>query len=126
MIVANVKNIQSTNIGNRNFKKTMTITPNPGSSKVGKMVRERSIGSILRETLDRQPDSDDEETIKSVAKSKKKMTTASIKRVLPNEDLLKQRIPDTEHLTRMRALLVAAHSNDAFIKKLSNGNSYVP
>ena len=26
----------------------------------------------------------------------------------------------------MRALLVQAHSNDAFIKKLASGNSYVP
>ena len=41
-------------------------------------------------------------------------------------DKIKERVPDTEHLTRMRALLVQAHSNDAFIKKLANGNSYVP
>ena len=26
----------------------------------------------------------------------------------------------------MRALLVAAHANDAFIKKLASGNSYIP
>lgn len=26
----------------------------------------------------------------------------------------------------MRALLVAAHQNDAFVKKAANGNSYVP
>ena len=55
----------------------------------------------------------------------KKRSTA-IKRVLPMMDKIKERVPDTEHLTRMRALLVQAHSNDAFIKKLANGNSYVP
>ena len=49
----------------------------------------------------------------------------AIKRVLPVEQL-KQRIPDSEHLARMRALLVQAHQNDAFIKKLAAGNSYVP
>ena len=37
-----------------------------------------------------------------------------------------ERVPDTEHLARMRALLVAAHQNEHFIKKLAEGNSYVP
>ena len=40
--------------------------------------------------------------------------------------MIKQRVPDSEHLTRMRALLVAAHQNDAFVKNVASGNSYVP
>ena len=39
---------------------------------------------------------------------------------------MKKRIPDTEHLSRMRALLVKAHQNEYFIKKLAHGNSYIP
>ena len=47
-----------------------------------------------------------------------------LKRVKP--DYKEPRIPDTEHLARMRALLVKAHQNDNFIKQLAAGNSYVP
>ena len=54
-----------------------------------------------------------------------KRASPAIRRVLPQEKK-KQRVPDTEHLTRMRALLVQAHSNDSFIKNLASGNSYVP
>ena len=46
------------------------------------------------------------------------------KRVQP--EYKAERVPDTEHLARMRALLVAAHQNEHFIKKLSEGNSYIP
>jgi len=41
-------------------------------------------------------------------------------------DKIKKRVPDTEHLSRIRAILVAAHQNEAFIKNLASGNSYVP
>ena len=39
---------------------------------------------------------------------------------------LKERIPDTEHLTRMRALLLAAHQNDETLKLLTESKQYVP
>ena len=48
-----------------------------------------------------------------------------LKRVKP-EYKQEERIPDTEHLARMRALLVKAHQNEFFIKQLAEGNSYVP
>ena len=47
-----------------------------------------------------------------------------LKRIKP--DYKEPRIPDTEHLARMRALLVKAHQNDNFIKQLAEGNSYIP
>mmetsp|Transcript_578 Transcript_578/g.742 ORF Transcript_578/g.742 Transcript_578/m.742 type:complete len:86 (-) Transcript_578:1081-1338(-) len=39
---------------------------------------------------------------------------------------IKQRVPDTEHLTRMRALLLAAHQDDEMIKNLTENKQYVP
>ena len=57
-------------------------------------------------------------------KNAKSSKLATLKRVEP--EYKQERIPDTEHLARMRALLVAAHQNDNFIKKLAEGNSYVP
>ena len=56
--------------------------------------------------------------------STKNVSQNPLKRVHP--EYSKERIPDTEHLARMRALLVAAHQNDNFIKKLAAGNSYIP
>jgi len=35
-------------------------------------------------------------------------------------------VPDTDHLSRMRAHLVAAHHHDDFIKSLAEGTSYMP
>ena len=37
---------------------------------------------------------------------------------------VKKRVPDSAHLQRIRAMLVAAHTNDTFIKELAHGNSY--
>ena len=39
---------------------------------------------------------------------------------------IKERVPDTEHLTRMRALLLAAHQNDETLKLLTENKQYVP
>lgn len=102
----------------KNFKKknSVTLTNSPNRST------QRSIGSILREAA-KQNDSEGETTSENMYR--KNQRPSSIRSVLPL-DKIKQRIPDTEHLKRMRALLVAAHTNDAFIKKLSEGNSYVP
>ena len=60
----------------------------------------------------------------STKNSKSSKLHKPLKRVEP--EYKQERIPDTEHLARMRALLVAAHQNDNFIKRLAEGNSYVP
>jgi hypothetical protein len=39
-------------------------------------------------------------------------------------DKVKERVKDTAFLQRLRAMLVAAHSNENFIKELAQGNSY--
>lgn len=71
-------------------------------------------------------EADDQMSMRNNArKPKDRARSPAIKRVLPS-DAIKQRVPDTEHLARMRALLVQAHTNDSFIKKLASGNSYVP
>ena len=66
----------------------------------------------------------------SARKSSAKKSPKGLKRVnsIDQEELnkMRQRVPDTEHLSRMRALLVKAHQNEYFIKKLAAGNSYVP
>lgn len=124
IIVANVNAINGPN-NNRNFKKTHTLTPIKFEKKARNT--DRSISSILKETLEHVEDRMYDESVSNMSSQRKlpRAKSPKIKRVLPT-DQLKKRIPDTEHLTRMRALLVAAHQNDAFIKKLTDGNQYVP
>lgn len=38
---------------------------------------------------------------------------------IPNN--AKQRIPDSDHLAKMRLFLINAHTNDNFVKELSDG-----
>ena len=123
MIVANASAVGPSGNHSRAFKKTQTLTPQIGmsASKAKSMARDRSLNTILKETLGK--DSYNESFNDSEAGEPS--SPGAIRRVLPVEKHM-QRIPDTEHLSRMRALLVAAHTNDAFIKKLANGNSYVP
>jgi len=48
-------------------------------------------------------------------KKSDKANSQRIRQIFEVENF-KKRIPDTEHLTRLRAILIAAHQNDAFIK----------
>ena len=123
MIVANASAVGPAGNHSRAFKKKQTMTPQVGmsASKAKLMARDKSLNSILKETLGKE--SYNESLNESEAPESP--NPGVIRRVLPVEKHM-QRIPDTEHLSRMRALLVAAHTNDAFIKKLATGNSYVP
>ena len=107
IIVANVNAINGPN-NNRNFKKTHTLTPIKFEKKARNT--DRSISSILKETLEHVEDRMYDESVSNMSSQRKlpRAKSPKIKRVLPT-DQLKKRIPDTEHLTRMRALLVAAH-----------------
>ena len=125
MIVANQAQVAGLM---RNFKKKSAITMHNSPSQKSGLTLERSLGSMLKEAIKTQTQDSESAgafTDAKLASLKKKPAAVSLRQVLPLEKI-KERIPDTEHLARIRALLVAAHSNDAFIKKLSEGNSYVP
>ena len=103
------------------FKKKafLTLATSPNATKDQK---QKSLGTMLKEALNRSGLNSDGEQSENRNGDRK---STLIRRVLPVEKL-KKRVPDSDHLTRMRALLVAAHVNDAFIKKLAAGNSYIP
>ena len=72
----------------------------------------------------------DETEIKDINGNRKSSLTrrgpSGLRKQTDLEKIKKQRVPDSEHLSRMRALLVNEHQNDAFIHQLASGNSYIP
>lgn len=84
------------------------------------------MSAILKEALDAAADSEDDgDSVDSGAKKSSK-DAGGIRRTLPLEKL-KKRVPDTEHLTRMRALILAANQNDEMLQQLLHGKKdYLP
>ena len=71
------------------------------------------------------PDSEIEQSIGFSKRSQSVRPGSKFTRTLPTEKI-KQRVPDTEHLTRMRAILLEAHQNEATLKLLLENKQYIP
>ena len=60
------------------------------------------------------------------AKSIKRNAGTLLNEILHVPDEARQRIPDSDHLGKIRAHIVQAHQNSAFVKELSDKDGYVP